>query len=54
MIEVVALMIGDVVQAYSTKDYDAPRPIEKGMFLQKGQPKPKQEPWASMPNTGNW
>ena len=23
-------------------------------LLQKGDPKPKQEPWASMPNTGVW
>jgi lactoylglutathione lyase len=23
-------------------------------LLQKGEPKPKQEPWASMPNTGVW
>ena len=23
-------------------------------LLQKGPPKPKQEPWASMPNTGKW
>jgi lactoylglutathione lyase len=23
-------------------------------LLQKGKPKPKQEPWASMPNTGKW
>jgi len=23
-------------------------------FLQKGKPLPKQEPWASMPNTGKW
>lgn len=23
-------------------------------LLQKGGPKPKQEPWASMPNVGNW
>jgi lactoylglutathione lyase len=23
-------------------------------LLQKGQPKPPQEPWASMPNTGTW
>jgi len=23
-------------------------------LLQKGAPKPKQEPWASMPNTGKW
>lgn len=23
-------------------------------LLQKGEPKPPQEPWASMPNTGHW
>jgi lactoylglutathione lyase len=23
-------------------------------LLQKGSPKPPQEPWASMPNTGSW
>jgi lactoylglutathione lyase len=23
-------------------------------LLQKGKPKPKQEPWASMPNSGKW
>jgi len=23
-------------------------------FLQKGEPLPPQEPWASMPNTGHW
>ena len=23
-------------------------------FLQKGKPLPKQEPWASMPNSGKW
>jgi lactoylglutathione lyase len=23
-------------------------------LLQKGKPKPKQEPWASMPNIGKW
>ena len=23
-------------------------------LVQKGAPKPKQEPWASMPNTGKW
>jgi lactoylglutathione lyase len=23
-------------------------------LLQKGEPKPKAEPWASMPNTGSW
>jgi phosphatidylserine decarboxylase len=47
MIEVVALMIGDIVQAYSTEGYDAPRPIEKGMFLHKGQPKSLYRPGSS-------
>ena len=23
-------------------------------LLQKGEPKPPQEPWTSMPNTGEW
>jgi phosphatidylserine decarboxylase len=39
MVEVVALMIGDIVQAYSRQGYDEPQQIEKGMFLKKGQPK---------------
>lgn len=47
MIEVVALMIGDIVQAYSTKAYDAPRRIEKGTFLYKGQPKSLYRPGSS-------
>jgi phosphatidylserine decarboxylase len=47
MIEVVALMIGDIVQAYSTEGYDAPRQIEKGMFLRKGQPKSLYRPGSS-------
>jgi phosphatidylserine decarboxylase len=47
MIEVVALMIGDIVQAYSTEGYDAPRQVEKGLFLQKGQPKSLYRPGSS-------
>jgi phosphatidylserine decarboxylase len=47
MIEVVALMIGDIVQAYSTEGYDAPQQVEKGMFLQKGQPKSLYRPGSS-------
>jgi phosphatidylserine decarboxylase len=47
MIEVVALMIGDIVQAYSTVEYNAPLQIEKGMFLQKGQPKSLYRPGSS-------
>jgi len=47
MIEVVALMIGDIVQAYSSESYNAPRSVEKGMFLQKGQPKSLYRPGSS-------
>ncbi|HIJ95918.1 MAG TPA: phosphatidylserine decarboxylase [Desulfuromonadales bacterium] len=47
MIEVVALMIGDIVQAYSDNCYDDPCPIEPGMFLKKGQPKSLYRPGSS-------
>jgi len=47
MIEVVALMIGDIVQAYSSRGYDLPHPIERGMFLEKGQPKSLYRPGSS-------
>lgn len=47
MIEVVALMIGDIVQAYNTEGYDTPRQIEKGMFLLKGKPKSLYRPGSS-------
>jgi phosphatidylserine decarboxylase len=47
MIEVVALMIGDIVQAYSSHSYDSPRPVEPGMFLEKGQPKSLYRPGSS-------
>jgi hypothetical protein len=39
MIEVVALMVGDIVQCYSQSEYKNPRPVETGMFLQCGYPK---------------
>lgn len=47
MIEVVALMIGDIVQAYSNQGYDAPCSVEVGMFLEKGQPKSLYRPGSS-------
>jgi len=47
MIEVVALMIGDIVQAYSSRGYEAPRLVESGMFLEKGQPKSLYRPGSS-------
>lgn len=47
MIEVVALMIGDIVQAYSAQGYDSPRPVETGMLLEKGRPKSLFRPGSS-------
>lgn len=47
MIEVVALMIGDIVQCYSETRYDAPRDISPGMFLHKGCPKSLYRPGSS-------
>ncbi len=47
MIEVTALMIGDVVQCYSTNKYNNPRTITEGMFLKKGQPKSLYRPGSS-------
>jgi len=47
MIEVVALMIGDIVQAYSSAGYDSPQPVSKGMNLLQGQPKSLYRPGSS-------
>jgi phosphatidylserine decarboxylase len=47
MIEIVALMIGDIVQCYSQTRYDEPRSIAPGMFLQRGQPKSLYRPGSS-------
>jgi phosphatidylserine decarboxylase len=47
MLEVVALMIGDVVQGYSERRYDEPRPLEPGLFLRKGCPKSLYRPGSS-------
>lgn len=47
MIEVVALMIGEVVQACSDERYDAPQPLQLGMFLRRGAPKSLYRPGSS-------
>jgi phosphatidylserine decarboxylase len=47
MIEVVALMIGDIVQCYSAQGYQDPQPVIPGMFLCKGQPKSLYRPGSS-------
>lgn len=47
MIEVVALMIGQVVQCYSARGYDDPCPVEPGLFVEKGVPKSLFRPGSS-------
>ena len=47
MVEVVAMMIGDIVQYYSDTGYDHPLRIRPGMFLSKGQPKSLYRPGSS-------
>ena len=47
MIEVVALMIGDIVQCYSESQYDNPQPVVPGLFLKRGQPKSLFRPGSS-------
>ena len=47
MIEVVAMMIGDIVQCYSAERYDNPLPVKPGMFLHKGAPKSLYRPGSS-------
>jgi len=47
MIEVAALMIGDIVQCYSRAQYRDPQPIVEGMFLHRGCPKSLFRPGSS-------
>jgi phosphatidylserine decarboxylase len=47
MIEVVALMIGEIAQRYSETEYNEPQQIAKGMFLKKGCPKSLFRPGSS-------
>lgn len=47
MVEVVALMIGQVEQCYSPSGYADPRPAEPGLFVQKGVPKSLFRPGSS-------
>src|SRR5262249_3507512 len=47
IIEVVALMVGCVVQRYSDDKYDFPRPVGPGMFIKGGQPKSRFRPGSS-------
>lgn len=47
MIEIVALMIGEIVQCYSDERYDDPRPAEPGMFVRRGVAKSLYRPGSS-------
>jgi len=47
MVEVVALMIGDIVQCYSENEYDKPMSVGTGMFIKKGLPKSLFRPGSS-------
>ena len=47
MIEVVAMMIGDIEQFYCEDQYHVPQPIKVGMFLRKGVPKSRYRPGSS-------
>jgi phosphatidylserine decarboxylase len=47
MLEIVALMVGDIVQCYSQTKYQTPRPVQSGMFLDRGCPKSLFRPGSS-------
>jgi len=47
MVEVVAMMIGKIVQCYSKKGYENPRPVVPGLFMEKGCPKSLYRPGSS-------
>ncbi len=47
MVEVVAMMIGDIVQCYSDSAYDDPKGMVPGMVLKKGRPKSLFRPGSS-------
>ena len=47
MVEVVAMMIGDIVQCYSVEGYDDPKEVAAGMFLRMGAPKSLYRPGSS-------
>jgi len=48
MVEIVALMIGDIVQCYCAHEYDEPRAVAPGLFVRRGQPKSMYRPGSSV------
>lgn len=47
MVEIVAMMIGKIVQCYSDREYQSPRRIHPGAFIKKGRPKSLFKPGSS-------
>jgi phosphatidylserine decarboxylase len=47
MLEIVALMVGDIEQCYSHREYQTPQPVQPGMFLDRGYPKSLFRPGSS-------
>jgi phosphatidylserine decarboxylase len=47
MIEITALMIGEVVLCYSRERYENPQPILRGMLIERGCPKSRYHPGGS-------
>jgi len=47
MVEVAALMVGEIVQCFSEERYDDVRPVVSGTFLTKGSPKSLYRPGSS-------
>jgi len=47
MVEIVALMIGRIVECYSPDRYEPVRPVQPDMFIKKGQPKSLFRPGSS-------
>ncbi len=47
MIEVVAMMIGQIVQCYSARGYEDPKPMAPGLFIERGRPKSLYRPGSS-------
>ncbi len=48
MVEVAALMIGQIVQAYASSGYEPCEQMRPGLFLRKGQPKSLYRPGSSL------
>lgn len=48
MFEVAALMIGGIEQRYSSRFYDDPQALQRGMFVEKGAPKSIYHPGSSV------